>query len=193
MKNRRLIYKNNDIVIFLKGKKNYLSVELNEDDLHFQKYFFKNYYKPTKNFLLKFVMVEDNKLLFEFPSDFNFIDYSFITKYDFLTDICKFKRLLLKNVDLEYNLNNFIIKELLELKQDNLIEKNQLKEIMTKFSFLKIKSPKKYYINVISDLIFKKLLIHRKENKFYFLDYATFSISNTLQIEDNKKINYCEL
>lgn len=192
MKIKRIIYKNNDIVIFLEGKKNYLSVELNEDS-HFLKYFFKNYYKPIKNFLLKFVMVEDNKLLFEFPCDFNFNDYSFKTKYNFLTDKCKLKRLIFNNVDLEYNFNNFIIKEILELKQNNQLEKSEFDEIKNKFNFSNENKSEKFYSNVVSDLIFKKLLIHRKENKFYFLDYSTFSISNSLQIEDSQKINYCEI
>ena len=193
MKNKRVIYKDDDLTIFYKGKKNYLSVELNEDDLYFQKFFFENCYNPTKNFLLRFIAVDNNKLLFEFPSDFNFIDYSFQTKYNFLTDKCKLKRFFFNNVDLEYNLNNFIIKEIFELKHGNELEKNEFKKIKNKFNFSNGNETKKFYSNVVSDLIFNKLLIHKKENKFFFLDYGTFSITNSLQIEDTKKINYCEI
>ena len=193
MKNKRVKYKNNNIVIFLKGKKNYLSVELDEDDFIFQKHFFENYYNPTKNFLLKFVKVEENKLLFVFPSDFVYKDYSFHTKYNFLTDICKLKRLIIDNVDLEYNLDNFIVKEILELKQCKPIKINELNKIIKKCGISLENITEKFYINVASDLIFNKLLIHKRKDKFFFLDYPVFSISTSLQIEDSKKINYCEL
>lgn len=193
MKNRRLLYKNNDIAIFFKNKKYYLSVKLNEDDLFFQKYFFENYYKPTKNFLLRFIMVKDNKLLFEFPNDFNFIDYTFKTKYDFLSDKCRLKRIVFNDKNLEYDFNNFIIKEIIELKQYNQLEKNEFEKIKNKFNFSAANETKKFYSNVVSDLIFNKLLIHKKKNKFFFLDYSVFSFSKSLQIENSKKINYCEL
>lgn len=192
MKNKRVIYKDDNLTIFLKGKKNYLSVELDEEDFDFQTQFFENYYIPNNNFLLNYVGTDDNKLLFVFPDDFNFIDYTFRTKYDFVTDISKIKRFININTELEYDLNNSIIKKILELKPDLPFKVNNFKEIIDSYNLLPSKN-KKFYNNVVSDLIFNKLLIHKRIDKFFFLDYGVFSISSSLQIEDSKKINYCEL
>ena len=193
MKNKRILFKKDNLTIFFKRKKTYLSVEIDKKSFDFQTYFFENYYIPNKDFLLNYIGTDDGKLLFGFPDDFNFIDYEFKTKYSFLTNICKFKRLLFNDIDLEYNLKNFLIKKIIELKQGKLIEKNTFKKICKKFNFSTERINQKFYSNVIGTLIFNKLLIHKRKDKFFFLDYNVFSISTSLQIEDNKKINYCDL
>jgi len=191
--NKCILFKKDNLTIFYKRKKTYLSVEIDKKSFNFHTYFFKNYYNPNNNFLLNYKGTDDDKLLFVFPDDFNFIDYSFKTKYNFLTNSCKFKRLLFKNVDLEYNLNNFIIKRIIELKKDNLIEKDTFLKICKKFNFSLERINEKFYSNVIGTLIFDKLLIHKRKDKFFFLDYNVFTISTGLQIEDSVKINYFEI
>ena len=210
MKNKHIYFKKDDLLLFLSNKKNYLSVEINEkEEFDFQKNFYEKYYRLKASFLLRYVGDENNKLIFEFPDDFNFNDYHFKTKYYFLTNLSKLKNLLNYKLDkLEYDKNNFVLKSILELKPKKTIsfsfiskiynfifkKSSRLYECDEKSAAWMKKNNNKFFNNTVSDLYFNKILIHKKEKKFYFLDYRHLSLSDKLAIEDGENIiNYSEI
>lgn len=188
MKNKVILFKKDDLTIFLHKKRCFLSVLISEDELSFQKYFYENFYNQKRNFLLQYCETVGNELIFIFPEDFNFINYTFKNKNYFLSKIGMLKKIIFKDTeDLEYDLNHYIIKSLLSLKPNSPFDIKKIE------SFIKNKHNYAFYDNVISDLIFDKLLIHKNKPEFFFLDYSVYSLADSIRIENNKKIKYSDL